>query len=80
MARRNPAGAYAARVGNYMADVDPQGIDPEMKSTLGIGQKVTPLSKEEKAFAKDRESRGKNPGPAIQRARKANKKPPATGY
>ena len=37
--QRMPSGSVSARVGNYRADVDPEGIDPEMIETMGIKRK-----------------------------------------
>lgn len=41
--RQNPAAVQKARVGNYIADVDTSGMDPEMKRTMNVGQPAKKL-------------------------------------
>lgn len=67
MARKNPI----ARVGNYSAPIDTQGMDSAMKDMMT----GTPMDKTEKAYvagAKNKDTATE----AVRRARKANKAKP----
>ena len=61
MARRNPI----ARVGNYSAPIDTDGMDPEMKSTMT----GTPADSTEKAYV----AGSKNKATATEAVRRARK-------
>jgi hypothetical protein len=38
--QKPPRSKYpTARAGNYVAPVDPEGMDPEMQKTLGVGRR-----------------------------------------
>lgn len=63
--------APVARVGNYAAEVDSFGLDPELKATL-LG---TPMDKTESAYVASKGG-SESSREAVRRARKANRKPP----
>lgn len=60
-----------ARAGNYAAEMDTFGLDPEMKATL-LG---TPMDKVESAYVSGKGG-SESAREAVRRARKANRKPP----
>lgn len=59
--RRTPP---TSRVGNYIADIDTVGMDPEMKDTMGMGKPRSDKEytrQQKERVNKDRARRGKKP-------------------
>lgn len=69
MARRNVA---IARVGNYSAPVDTEGLDPAMQETINPVAKPTGMNKVEKNYLAGAKNKS-TAAEAIRRTRRANK-------
>ena len=59
-----PSTRAAARVGNYTADVDTAGMDPEMKATMTSDKEDNPVQKFFRSFGKKKPVVKPTPVPA----------------